>query len=177
MKRKTIVLTATALTASLLALGAQAGGVSYFHAPVVSAQPEYQTVRTPINREVCWEEQHYERERRSGSSSATPTIVGAIIGGVVGNQFGGGSGNTAATVAGAALGGSIGRDAGRQNRGPDRYHPVTSERCTIQRDYREENRISGYLVTYEHGGQLFTTRTTRHPGDSIRIRVSHTPVP
>lgn len=177
MKRKITVLSATVLAATLMASGAQAAGTSYFHAPVISAQPQYQTVRTPVNRQVCWEEQGYERHRSNQSSSATPTIVGAIIGGVVGNQFGGGSGNTAATVAGAALGGSIGRDVGRNNRGPDHYYPVTREQCSIQREYREETRINGYLVTYEHAGQHFTTRTNHHPGDSIRIRVSHTPVP
>ncbi len=163
-------------SALMLAGAAQAGGVQYHYAPVVNVQAEYETVRTPINREVCWEEQRYQRVE-TRKSSATPAIVGAIIGGVIGNQFGGGSGNRAATVAGAALGGSIGRDAARQSRGPDEYYPVSRERCTVQREFIEENRISGFRVSYEWDGQIFHTRMDQHPGDRIRLRVAVSPAP
>ncbi|TVR97289.1 MAG: glycine zipper 2TM domain-containing protein [Wenzhouxiangellaceae bacterium] len=172
MMYRTTLFAGTLMLASL----AQAGGVHYHHAPVVSVQAIYETVRTPVEREVCWEEQRYQRVDNR-SRSHTPTVVGAIIGGVIGNQFGGGSGKRAATVAGAALGGSIGRDASRQSRGPDEYYPVRAERCTVQREFVEESRISGYRVAYEYGGQVHHTRTSHHPGDTIRLRVSASPAP
>ena len=172
MKARITLLAAAMLTAGM----AHAGGVSYQYAQVVDVKPQYQVVRTPVERQVCWDEHSYERAPGSGQRSHTPTVVGAIIGGVVGNQFGGGNGKRAATAAGAVLGGSIGRDVGRQNSRPAEYHSVRRERCTVQRDYQSENVISGYQVTYRHDGRLHTTHMTQHPGDSIRLRVSATPV-
>lgn len=163
---------------ALLALGAglaQAGGIHYQTVPVVEVEPHYAVTRTPVDRTVCWEETSYQRVAGS-QRSATPTVVGAIIGGVIGNQFGGGSGKKAATAAGAALGGSIGRDAGRANH-PTRYTPVTEERCTVQRDFQEQTVITDYRVSYLWEGQVHETRMRQHPGDSIRVRVSVTPVP
>jgi len=154
---------------------AHAGGVHYQTVPVLEVEPRYTVTRTPVDRTVCWEETSYQRTADSRRSS-TPTVVGAIIGGVIGNQFGGGSGKKAATVAGAALGGSIGRDAGRANQ-PGRYVPVSEERCTVQRDFEERNVISGYRVTYVYEGQTHQTTMRHHPGDSLRVRVSVTPVP
>jgi len=164
---------APAAAAGLMISGlAQAGGVSYQYAPVISAEPVYETHNKPVNREVCWEERHYERE--SGPRSHTSTVVGAIIGGAVGSRFGGGRGKVATTAAGAALGGSIGRDAGRHNRS-DRYYPVDQERCEIQRDYRTERVRTGYRVQYEYDGEVYETRTRHRPGDTIRVRVAVSP--
>ena len=163
---------------ALLALAsglAHAGSVSYLTVPVLEVEPHYSVTRTPIERTVCWDETTYRREGGS-SSSATPTIAGAIIGGVIGNQFGGGSGNTAMTAAGALLGGSIGRDASRAN-SPARYTPVATERCTVQRDFEERSVITSYRVLYEFDGRIHETTMRQHPGDSIRLRVSATPVP
>ena len=161
-------------SALLLAGAAQAGSVQYHYAPVVSVKADYETVRTPVNREVCWEEQRYQRVE-TRQRSATPTIFGASVGGVIGNQFGGGSGKRAATVAGAALGGSIARDASRQSRGPDEYYPVSRERCTVQREFVEETRVSGYQVAYEFDGRVYHTHMREHPGDRIRLRVAVSP--
>lgn len=169
---------ARTLSIALLAFAsglAHAGGVSYQTVPVLDVEPRYSVTRTPVDRTVCWDETTYQRVGGS-SSSATPTIVGAIIGGVVGNQFGGGNGNRAMTAAGAALGGSIGRDAARAS-GPARYTPVTEERCTIQRDFEERSVINGYRVLYMFDGRVQETTMRHHPGDTIRLRVSATPVP
>ncbi len=163
------------LTVALAAGAAHAGGVQYQYAPVVSVTPEYQTVRTPIERQVCWDEQSYERVPGSGHRSHTPTVVGAIIGGVVGNQFGGGNGKRAATAAGAVLGGSIGRDVSNQSRSGAEYRPVHRERCTVQTHHETSSVITGYRVAYEFDGQVYHTRMRHHPGDAIRVRVSVMP--
>lgn len=172
MKTRIALMASALLTAGLV----HAGGVQYQYAPVISVDPQYQMHRTPMDREVCWEEQGYERTpgRRS---SATPTIVGAIIGGVIGNQFGGGSGKRAATAAGAALGGSIGHDAARQNRQGAEYYAVTRERCTVQRDWHEQRVVTGYRVAYEYDGEIYHTVMRHHPGDAIRVRVAVSPAP
>jgi len=164
-----------ALSILLVSGIAQAGNELYLEVPVVDVRPEYRDQRTPVEREVCWEEDHYERIERRGRSR-TGTVVGAIIGGVIGNQFGSGNGRRAATVAGAALGGSIGRDVDRQNRAPDGYRLVTREQCRVQRVYEETSIPSGYRVTYEYGGRLYHTKTQRHPGQTLRIQVAVRPV-
>lgn len=168
--------TATLLLASfLLASTAEAGSDHYRTVPVVDVRPEYRIERSPIDREVCWEEDRYERVDR-GRRSRTGTIFGAILGGVIGNQFGSGNGRRAATVAGVALGGSIGRDIDRQRGEPDGYRLVQHEQCRLERDYEERSVLSGYRVTYEYDGRLYHTRTHEHPGDEIRIRVEVTPL-
>lgn len=154
---------------------AVAGGAHYEYAPVVSVEPIHVTERVPVEREVCWQEQGYRDARPRHGGSATGTIAGAIIGGVIGNQFGGGSGKKALTVAGAALGASVGHDAGRRDRRGYR-HPETFERCEIQVDYETRRYASGYRVEYEYNGEIFETRTERHPGDRIRLQVSARPV-
>ncbi len=165
----------TILAATLLAAGlAQAGGTQYDLARVVQVDPQRETVRTPVDREVCWDEDHYERAS-SGSRSHTPTVVGAVIGGLVGSRFGSGSGKRAATVAGAALGGSIGHDAGRQARASDDYYRVSRERCTIQRDYRQDSVVSGYRVAYEYNGRIYHTHMREHPGEHVRVRIDVSP--
>jgi uncharacterized protein YcfJ len=166
-------ITALALLSLVTGL-AQAGGDHFLEVPVLDVRPEYRLERTPIEREICWEEDRYVRVDR-GRRSRTGTIFGAIIGGVIGNQFGSGNGRRAATVAGAALGGSIGRDVDRQHRGPDAYRPVTQERCRIERDVQESTVADGYRVTYEYGGRLYHTRTRQHPGERLRIRVAVSP--
>mgnify|MGYP001069227215 CR=1 FL=1 len=153
---------------------AQAGNDHFLEVPVVDVRPEYRVERTPIEREVCWEEDHFARTER-GHRSRTGTVFGAIIGGVIGNQFGNGNGRRAATVAGAALGGSIGRDIDRQNRPPDAYRRVTREQCRIERDYQDASINDGFRVTYEYAGRLYHARTQHHPGDTLRIRVAVTP--
>lgn len=163
------------MTALLSAGFAYGGDSSYEYARVIEVEPRYQTVREPVDREVCWDEEVRE-PARGRRDSATPTIVGAIIGGVIGNQFGGGSGRRAATVAGAALGGSIGRDAARQSRHGDDYYVTTRQRCTVQRDYVERSIVNGYRVGYEYRGNIHYTTMREHPGDRIRLRVSVTPV-
>lgn len=163
------------VVAFLIAGVAYAGDVRYEYARVVEVEPRYQTVREPVEREVCWDEQVRE-PIRSRRDTRTPTIVGAIIGGVIGNQFGSGNGRRAATVAGAALGGSIGRDAARQSRHRGDYYVATRERCTVQRDYTERTIVNGYRVGYEYQGDIHYTTMREHPGDRIRLRVAVTPV-
>ena len=176
MMTRTATLTSILTSALFAASMAHAGGTQFQYVPVVDVQPQYQTQRTPIDREICWEEQGYERVR-DGGSSATPTIVGAIVGGVIGSQFGSGSGRRAATAAGAALGGSIGRDAARHNRGAPHYYPVTREQCSVQRDWREERVVSGYRVAYRYDGEVYHTHMRHHPGDMLRVRVTVAPAP
>lgn len=165
-----LIATAGLLAAGCATAGDSRGGTVYDWAEVLEARPVYQYERVPVSREVCWDEE--VRHSRRGDGGTAGTVLGGLIGGLAGHQVGSGSGNTAATVVGTLAGAAVGREA---SRGPSRHHYSVEERCRVERDYREEERLAGYRVTYLYGGETYTTRTRRDPGDRIRVRVSVSP--
>lgn len=157
---------------------AHAGGeVFYDFAKVVSAQPQYKTVRYATPREECWQEQ-VVHEQRSERSSPTGSIVGGIVGAAIGHELGHHKRNKqVGAVAGAVLGASVGRDLSRQrSQNSGRSYVTSEERCEMVNDYHEEERVTGYNVTYRYHGQLFNAYTREHPGEEIKIRLQMTPM-
>jgi uncharacterized protein YcfJ len=170
LKRIILTVVVGGLSAPVLA-GGRSGGSHYDYARVLRVDPMIDVVRVAQPREVCWTEQVTHRRSR-GYNSATPEILGGIIGGVVGNQFGHGRGKDVATVAGAILGGSIAHDMERRRRtyGYAAYtEPV--QRCRVEQDYYEQERIVGYDVTYRYNGEVYHTRMDHDPGRRVRVRV------
>lgn len=175
------IMTSALVIASLtVAPLAQAGHPSerdhgeYFDdAKVLRVEPIVRQVRVSVPREECWEEE--VPVYHSGYQSATPMILGGIIGGVVGNTMGKGHGKDAATVAGTILGGSVGRDIGHDRQHPPAYGTTRETRCKQVVDYREEERIEGYWVTYRYQGEDYVTRMPHDPGRRIRVRVTVQP--
>jgi uncharacterized protein YcfJ len=172
MKRLNKVLLTASLALTCLPAWAGHKEPGYDYAKVVAANPVYETVRYPVDEQVCWEEQAWRQQPHS----AVPTILGAIVGGVVCHQFGGGHGKTALTVAGAAIGGSIGHKVSH-NHNPGGQYPVVQNRCEIQRSWRTEERISAWDVTYKYRGNIYHTRMLEEPGRKIRVRVRVEPAP
>lgn len=171
LKRIILTVVAGGLSAPVLA-GGRSGGSYDDYARVLEAEPIIEVVRVEEPREVCWTE-HVTHRRSRGYNSATPEILGGIIGGVVGNQFGRGSGKDVATVAGAILGGSIAHDMERRRRtyGYATYsEPV--QRCRVEHDYYEQERIVGYDVRYRYNGEVYRTRMDHDPGRRVRVRVN-----
>lgn len=142
----------------------------YDQAKVVEVVPIREVVRLNTPHQECWTE---EVEHARHYEDPTYTIAGSILGGVVGHQFGGGSGRHVATAAGSVLGAVIGHDIGR---GHDRTYTTVERHCRTVNDYREEERIVGYRVTYDYGGRTYTTDMDRRPGRFVRVRVSVAPV-
>lgn len=137
----------------------------YVYARVIAVEPIMERVTHRIPRRECWQEVRYEQ--RGGS--ATGTILGGIVGGVVGHQFGEGRGKDAMTIAGTLLGGSIGNDMSQRDRG---VRAINEERCRVENDYRDEQRVSGYLVRYYYGGDIYTRHMDHNPGDRVRVNVT-----
>ena len=149
-------------------------------ARVTNVTPIYRTVRVAEPREECHEKEVHYRDRGydDGYQSYTPMIAGGVVGGVVGNQFGKGNGKTFMTLAGTVLGGSIGRDLGHKYRHASSYtdyKPRTETRCEIVNDYREEEQIDGYRVTYKYHGKKFNTTLPYHPGNRLKLNVTLRP--
>jgi uncharacterized protein YcfJ len=148
---------------------------TYDRAEVVNVEPLYETVHTEVPREQCQMER--VPVRHQARRSATGPILGAIIGGALGNAVGHSKHNKqVGTVVGAVLGGSIGADVARRNRQRhDELAYTNQETCRTVTDYREEERISGYRVTYRYAGELYTTRMNRDPGPTLPVRVHVSP--
>jgi uncharacterized protein YcfJ len=151
----------------------------YTYAPVVDVQPVYETIRVPQNRRVCEDRNRGSRGRSYGerrTSSGGGAVLGGIIGGLLGNRFGDGRGRDAATAVGIIAGAAIGSGADKSNRrySNSRYSNRHNGRrqCYTQRDYYEEQRITGYDVAYEYIGRTYHTRMQNHPGDRVRIQVN-----
>jgi uncharacterized protein YcfJ len=154
------------------------GSVRYAYGEVLEVQPVYRGIRTPASQQVCYDEpvEYYQAAR---PPSPVGTLFGAILGGVIGNQLGrGGRGyygdyrRDSATIAGAAIGGAIGYQA---SSGPTRVARGYEQRCRVETTWRQAEEVAGYDVTYRYRGEIYQTRTDRHPGDSIRVRVAVEP--
>ncbi|MGL6161418.1 glycine zipper 2TM domain-containing protein [Microbulbifer sp.] len=145
-------------------------GDSYDYARVTDVTPVYTDIQVREPRTRCWDEQVAYRER---GGSATGTIIGGIIGAALGNELGHHKRNKqVGAVAGAALGASIGHDLSRR-KGHTRY--VTEQRCQVVDEYTTRRELVGYDVRYRYNGRHYMTRTDRHPGDRIRVRVDVAP--
>ena len=147
--------------------------VHYEWANVVEKEPVIRIIRKPVQEEVCWQEEVYREVPRSRSRA--PVVVGAILGGIIGNQFGGGSGRDAMTLAGAALGGSIAKDSQRRHN-PQNFYASLEDRCGLNTNWTETEKIIGWDVVYEYKGETYLTRMQDEPGDRIQVQLEVRPV-
>lgn len=90
----------------------------------------------------------------------------------MGNQFASGRGKDIAAVAGAIPGGSVAHDMGRQSRAC--AYDVCSEpveRCRVEHDYYEQERIVGYDVAYRYGNEVYRARMDHDAGRRVRVNI------
>ena len=172
MKSLNVVLVTASLV--LISTTACAGHppAAYDRAKVVRATPLYETVRYPVDEEVCWDEQFWRQSR----PSAFPTVAGVVIGGLVGNQFGHGEGRVVATVAGATVGGVIGHQVAKNDHRPGAYLETRTV-CEVRQNWRTEQQIAAWDVAYRYRGVVYHTRMPERPGKHIMVRVDAAPAP
>ena len=144
--------------------------VSYDYADVVESTAIVKNIRVSTPREECWDETvRYDNSRSNNVS----TVLGAVVGGALGNAVGHKKSNQrVGAVVGAVLGGTIGSAVGKERRVSER----TEEVCRVIHDYREEERIVGYHVQYQYNDVVYTTRLDEDPGQTIKLRLSVSPV-
>jgi len=180
-KKITAFFSAITVATTLMPPAAFAGHkANHDYARVVSVEPITKNIRINTPRQECWQEQvsHYQPAKQR---SATPTIVGAIVGGLIGNELGNNNdarngGILVGSVLGGSIGRDIGRDIGRKSAGPGHQYYTTEQRCETYQNYHQEERITGYHVSYKYHGNIYHTRMQSHPGDRIKVRVTVTPV-
>ena len=118
------------------------------------------------------------------------TVIGGVLGAVVGSKVGGGSARYATSALGSMVGGMAGRQVyenAQRNRvartgtvqvcdpvqvGSSTYNSYAGGYNT--NGYANSG-VNAYDVTYEYAGRTYTTRTSYHPGDRIRVRVDVRP--
>ena len=150
------------------------GSTGFVYARVVDVDPlvRYVTVNRP--RQECWDEFVTEPVRPYGV--AGPTIAGGVVGAAVGRQFGSGSGQDALTLLGAVVGSAVGHQHAVRNQGYA-TREVAVQRCRVVNERLTEERIDGYLVTYQYAGRHYTMQTDVPPGERVRLAVDMRPVP
>lgn len=171
MKLTTIT---SAIAGALLTQAAFAESLSYsIEAPVVSVKPVVRTVTDKIPHRTCRDEL-VRVERRGGHRSRTPQILGAVIGGTAAGALGDNTGYQGVlATAGALLGASIGHDAAHRRNTRSEY--VTEEVCEVDYELRDREIVTGYRVGYRYDGNIYYTRTSDRPGDTIRLNVAVQP--
>lgn len=155
------------------------GGDGYDYAPVTEVIPVYQEVQVRSPRTQCWDEQIVYKQPRSAAGAVIGGLIGAAIGNKVGRhghhhgwRYHRRGNRGAATVAGAAVGALVGNEISRAN-APAQYG--TQQRCQVVDEFTTRRDLVGYDVRYNYNGREYMTRTDRHPGDRIRVRVDVTP--
>jgi hypothetical protein len=120
----------------------------------------------------------YRDNRGNEANRTVATVIGGIAGAVLGSKIGDGSGRYVGTAVGSLVGGMAGRsiyDSSQRNRQLERRGTVRvcdPVPMTGRDGYHDDDeRLSGYDVTYEYANRTYHTRTNYHPGDRIRVRV------
>lgn len=174
----TAVLVGLSTTSAAGESGYYAGNDGYDYAMVTGVTPIYNDIQVVEPRTHCWDQTvTYQQPSPAGA------IIGGLLGAAVGRNLGKGHGHHrryhhrgsrgASTVAGAAVGAVIGSSISRST-APVQYG--TEQRCEVVEEVSTRRELIGYDVNYRYNGQEFITRTDRHPGDRIRVRVDVTPV-
>jgi len=160
----------------LLATAAVAAQAQSFvdRARVERVEPQYEAVQTP--RQECSSQWVNEPQAGYGVGAGGygGAVVGGLAGGILGNQMGKGHGREAATAVGAVIGAIAGDRVAAGNAAPQPLAQREVQSCRTV--YDQQQRLTGYRVTYEYRGQRSTVVTREQPGATLPVRVSVTPV-
>ncbi|MDR5859653.1 glycine zipper 2TM domain-containing protein [Halomonas eurihalina] len=135
------------------------------YAEITGVETLTRSVETP--REVCENVTVQRQAPTRDPHRVVGSAAGAIVGGLLGNQIGGGSGKKIATVAGAVGGGLAGREV-QERIESGQTITTTEQRCHTVTDTHQET--TGYEVSWQHDGEVRTTRLDSRPeGERVRL--------
>ena len=147
------------------------------YARVVRVQPIYQTVRVAVPEERCWQQEIQKPVvQRVSYQSPQAVVLGGLIGGAIGNGLASGNNKGVATIAGAIIGTAIASEAGANYYHTGEYRVEQRQHCRTHTQYRTEQQLMGYQVSYRYKGRIYSTQMNQHPGERIAVRVDLTPV-
>ena len=140
-------------------------------ANVVGVSPITEQVNRPTQQ--CWTETQQVTQVAPPQRNLLGAIVGGVAGGLLGAQVGRGNGRIAGAAVGAGVGAVAGDAVANQSAGSVTTTAVPVQRCRQVDNFQPVT--SGYMVTYEYGGQRFSTRLPYDPGSQLRVNVAVTP--
>jgi uncharacterized protein YcfJ len=141
-------------------------------ANVVGVSPITEQVNRPTQQ--CWTEQQQVIQVVPQERNYLGAIIGGVAGGLLGSQVGRGNGRIAGAAVGAGVGAVAGDTVANQNRSDSTVTTTTPvQRCRQVDSFQAVT--TGYMVTYEYGGQRFSTRLPYNPGNQLRVNVAVTP--
>jgi uncharacterized protein YcfJ len=147
------------------------------YAKVVHVEPIYKIVQVAYPEQVCWQDEVKKPViHRVNHASPEAMIVGGILGGVIGHELGRNHDQGITTVAGALIGTAIASEANAQYYRTGEYRIEQRQHCRIENQFRAEQQLKGYRVTYRYNGGLYTTFMKHHPGRHIAVDIDVTPV-
>ncbi|MCI0507060.1 MAG: glycine zipper 2TM domain-containing protein [Gammaproteobacteria bacterium] len=147
------------------------------YAKVVHVEPIYKIVHVAYPEQVCWQDEVRKPViHRANHASPEAMIVGGILGGVIGHELGKNHDQGITTVAGALIGTAIASETNAQYYRTGEYRIEQRQHCRIENQYRTEQQLRGYRVTFRYKGELYTTRMKHHPGKHIPVDVRAAPV-
>ena len=157
----------------LLALAAATAQAQSFvdRARVERVEPQYDTVQLP--RQECTS-QWVTEPQAAPAGGYGGAVIGGLAGGILGNQVGRGHGREAATAVGAVVGALAGDRIANANAAPQPLAQREVQSCRTV--YDQQQRLTGYRVTYEYRGHQSTIVTREQPGQTLPVRISVTPV-
>lgn len=155
------------LVALALAPPAALGQAHYEEAEVVDVEPIVEIVERIEPQERCRTENVRVAAR---AESHTAPLVGALIGGALGNAVGHKKRNKqVGAVIGALVGATVATDIAQAP--SRRARMVRREVCEEEERVERVERVTGYMVTYRHRGDIHRARMDKRPGAKIRVRV------
>ena len=140
-------------------------------ANVVGVSPITEQVNHPIQQ--CWTESQQVTQAAPQERNYLGAVIGGVAGGLLGAQVGRGNGRIAGAAVGAGVGAVAGDAVANQNGGNTVTTSVPVQRCRQVDNLQSV--AAGYMVTYEYGGQRFSTRLPYNPGNQLRVNVAVTP--
>jgi hypothetical protein len=97
-------------------------------------------------------------------------LLVALAGGLLASQVGKGTGKHVAIAAGSATGALIGKNMAEQA-GSTSYVNQQVQVCRPVTQWREQ--VRDYTVRYAYQGQEYTVNLPQHPGEWLKLTVSH----
>lgn len=135
-------------------------------ARVLSVQPNLEQIIE--TRQQCSQEVQTVTQPTATSNSGA--VLGAIAGGLLASNVGKGNGNKVAIAAGSATGALVGKNMADQQAAAQ-TSTRTVEVCKPVNTVREQ--VRDYAVRYEFDGREYQVNLPRHPGQWLKVNVSH----
>ena len=132
--------------------------------PVYKSERVAQEVCRPGHREGRRGDHRYDDRRRHSQAGA---VIGGIAGGIIGHQVGRGDGQIATTAVGAVIGAVVGNQIDKAHLLRVGHRGRDEARCHVE--YRTEQRLVGYRVSYRHHGHEHTRFMRERPGRWVEV--------